>query len=331
MQGLSAIDRQLLALLADGEFHSGTQLSHQLNVSRTAISKHLQHWSKWGLDVSSITGKGYKLSQPLQLLDEDEIASFLSPRARQILRYLDIHDVIQSTNSHLLDLAQGQPLTGVACLAEYQSGGRGRRGRQWVSPFGHNIYLSIAWQYQHGPAELAGLSLAVGVGVMRALKELGCSDVGVKWPNDIHWRERKLAGILIEVSGESSGPCQAVVGVGINGFLSAEQGASIDQPWVDLRTVLGENTPPQRNHLVALLLNQLLPLMADYQHQSLSEYLDEWRRHDCMRGRLVSLLIGEQRIEGTAVGIDDNGLLLLVDDQGRTKHYASGEISLRAL
>ncbi|OAI13623.1 bifunctional biotin--[acetyl-CoA-carboxylase] synthetase/biotin operon repressor [Methylomonas lenta] len=321
----------LLSVLADGRFHSGTALAQLLNVSRSAVWKQLQSLAELGLEFNAVSGKGYKLEQPLQLLDQSQIEANLTPAARALLHQIEIHSVISSTNTYLLDLAKKTQVSGWVCLAEYQTAGKGRRGRTWVSPFGHNIYLSILWCYQDGPAAIAGLSLAVGVAVVRALQQMGVDDVGLKWPNDIYWKERKLAGILIEVSGESSGPCHAVIGLGMNLYLPPQQAEVIDQAWVDLQQILGEQVMLQRNLWVAALLNQLLPVIADFENQSLPEYLQEWRSFDCMLGKQVTIFIGQQRFDGVVKGIDDQGLLLLADATGQLRAFASGEVSFRTV
>jgi len=321
--------KQLLGLLADGKFHSGTELSGALGISRSAIWKQLHALSELGVELTAVPGKGYKLPQPMQLLDRNLIYRHLSPQAGKLLRHLEIHDVIDSTNSYLLELAGKNRGSGVICLAEYQTAGKGRRGRLWVSPFGHNIYLSILWRYQDGPAVIAGLSLVLGVAVVRALHQLGLTGLGLKWPNDIYLRQRKLAGILVEVSGESGGPCHAVIGLGLNFYLPARQAETIDQPWIDIGGVLGGEAYGRRNELIALLLNQLLPVIADYEPGILQNYADEWRSYDCMLGKPVILYLGQQYLEGTVAGIDDNGLLLLQGNDGSVRAYASGEVSFR--
>lgn len=322
--------KQLLKLLADGKFHSGTELSHALSISRSAIWKQLHALSELGLELNAVSGKGYKLQQPLQLLDSHRISGYLDQPALRLIKRLEIHDAMASTNRYLLELAGNGGESGLVCFAEYQTDGKGRRGRTWVSPFGHNIYLSILWRYQDGPAAIAGLSLALGVAVVRALRQLGVRDVGLKWPNDIYWRQRKLAGILVEVSGESSGPCHAVIGLGVNFYLSARQAEHIDQPWVDLSNALGETAYARRNELAALLLNHLMPVIAEFENESVQNYADEWRSYDCMLGKAVNLFIGRQSHEGVIAGIDENGLLLLEDNEGRVRAFASGEVSFRA-
>ncbi|QPK64436.1 bifunctional biotin--[acetyl-CoA-carboxylase] ligase/biotin operon repressor BirA [Methylomonas sp. LL1] len=320
----------LLGLLADGQFHSGTELARVLAVSRTAVWKHLQAMSAWGVEVVGVSGKGYKLQHPLQLLDQNQIETGLRQQTRSLMQRMEIHTCLPSTNGYLLQISQQNQASGWVCLAEYQTAGKGRRGRQWISPFGHNIYLSLLWRYQNGPGAIAGLSLAIGVAVVRALRGAGVEDVGLKWPNDIYWRGRKLAGILIEVSGESSGPCHAVIGLGLNVYLPSGQAAGIEQAWVDLQQILGDGAISQRNSLVALLLNEMLPVIADFDNQDLPDHVNQWREFDCMRGGAVSLFIGQQRIDGIVRGVDDQGLLLLEDGDGRLRAFASGEVSFRA-
>jgi BirA family biotin operon repressor/biotin-[acetyl-CoA-carboxylase] ligase len=290
----------------------------------------LQSLDQFGLTLVAVTGKGYRLQYPLQLLDQQCIHSQLTPDVQALLTQLEIQPIIDSTSAYLMALAQQSAATGRVCLAEYQTAGKGRRGRSWVSPFGHNIYLSLLWRYQNGPGALVGLSLAMGVAVVRALTMAGVEDLGLKWPNDIYWRGRKLAGILIEVSGESSGPCLAVIGLGLNVYLPPQQAESIEQAWVDLKQIMGEAVMQRRNTLVAMLLNEIVPVVADFENQGLPSIVTEWRRFDCMRGKQATLFIGELSFTGTVLGIDDQGLLLLEESTGKTSAFASGEVSFRA-
>lgn len=328
---ISENTKQLLTLLADGQFHSGTELARVLAVSRTAVWKHLQSLAELGVKVSAVSGKGYKLQRPLHLLDRREIDAYLDERAGSLISQVDVFPTIASTNAYLAEIGHrnGMQASGRVCLAEYQTSGKGRRGRTWVSPFGHNIYLSILWHYSEGPAAIAGLSLAMGVAAVRALRKLGVEQVGLKWPNDIYWQQRKLGGILIEVSGESGGPCHAVIGLGLNLYLPQHQAESIEQAWVDLQQILGDDIIQRRNRLVALLLNEMLPIIAEFEPGTLLGYVKEWRHSDCMQGKAVTIFIGNQNFEGVVKGIDDQGLLLLEDGEGRIRSFASGEVSFR--
>lgn len=326
--------KSLIHYLADGAFHSGADLASRLGISRSAICKQVNSLSDIGIQFNAISGKGYQLVQPIQLLTKQAIEQYLTPQTQQFIAELEILDCIQSTNSYLAEKMLQKPLDaqnlkGMVCFAEYQSAGRGRRGKAWVSPFGRNIYFSVYWPYQLGPASISGLSLAVGVSIVRALKQIGIQQLELKWPNDILWQGKKLAGILIDVNGEFSGPCSAVVGVGLNVDMSEEQGQSINQDWVDITRILGEAHQISRNQLAAILLNQLIPVIAKYHEQSLNDYLPEWREYDGLIGQPAEVLIGENKINGVVEGIDDKGMLLLSDENGCVKTFASGEVSLR--
>ena len=276
---------------------------------------------------AAVSGKGYRLNRPLELLVKEQIYQALDTRTQQLISSLEIHDQIPSTNSYLMELCKDDDATGIVCLAEHQTAGKGRRGRTWVSPYGSNIYLSILWRYsQQGPSALAGLSLAVGVAVIRALTQHAVQGVGLKWPNDIFYQGKKLGGILVEVSGESDGPCMVVVGLGLNLFLSESEAENITQSWTDLTKITGEKRQP-RNRWVGTLLNHLLSVLDDFQNSGLAAYLNEWRSYDCLKNQSATLLLGDRHVYGVVEGIDDDGLLLMKLQDGTMQRFASGEVS----
>jgi len=327
---ISDKQKQILTLLADGEFHSGTELAEVLGVSRSAICKQLRGLSELGLQHSAVSGKGYRLDNPLELLVHAKIIEFLSEQNKSLISMLEIHDTIKSTNSYLVEQSQNNAPSGYICFAEHQTAGKGRRGRQWVSPYGSNIYVSLLWRFQQGGiAGTAGLSLAMGVAVIRALKQHNIHDVGLKWPNDIYSQGKKLGGILIEVSGEADGPCAAVIGLGLNLFLPEIQAQSITQAWTDLTKITGEN-PLFRNELAGIVLDHMLSITNEFETAGIKTYLDEWRSYDCLKGQLATLFIGQQQVEGIVEGIDDNGLLLIKRPDGSIQAFASGEVSFNA-
>ena len=327
---ISDKQKKILTLLADGEFHSGTELAEALGVSRSAICKQLKGLSELGLHHAAVSGKGYRLDRPLELLARDKISASLSGQNNALISTLEIHDTLNSTNSYLVEHSHTNAPSGFVCFAEHQTAGKGRRGRQWVSPYGSNIYLSILWRFQQGGiASTAGLSLAIGVAVIRALKQHNINDVGLKWPNDIYSQGKKLGGILIEVSGEADGPCAAVIGLGLNLFLPEAHAHSITQAWTDLTKISGEN-PFFRNQLAGTLLDHILSITNGFEAVGIKAYLDEWRRYDCLKGKLATLFIGQQEIEGIVEGIDDNGLLLIKKLDGAIHAFASGEVSFNA-
>jgi BirA family biotin operon repressor/biotin-[acetyl-CoA-carboxylase] ligase len=310
---------KLVSLLSNGDFHSGEQLGESLGMSRAAINKHIQTIREWGLDVFTVPGKGYCLPGSIQLLDAEKILALLDDKRVTVL------SVIDSTNQYLLEripvLASGD-----ACVAEYQQAGRGRRGRQWISPFGANLYLSMFWRLDQGPAAAMGLSLVIGIVMAEVLQRLGAKDVRVKWPNDLYLNDRKLAGILVELTGKTGDAAQLVIGAGINLAMRDTNAGAINQGWINLQEA-GINI--NRNELAATLLNELRQSLPQFENEGLSPFIARWRQLDNFIDRPVKLLIGEQQILGIARGIDQQGALLLEQD-GVIKPFIGGEISLRS-
>jgi BirA family biotin operon repressor/biotin-[acetyl-CoA-carboxylase] ligase len=316
---------EILKTLGDGRFHSGAQLGRALGVSRTAVWKHLQALGDLGIDIFAVTGKGYRLAQPLELLDRDIIVSALNAESRDLLAELEVHSHLPSTNTHLSTRATGLP-SGQVCMAEYQSSGRGRRGSAWVSPYAANVYMSLLWRFSVSPAVLSGLGLVSGVAVVRALRDAGLRDIGLKWPNDITWQGRKLAGTLLELSGESYGPVNVVIGVGVNVRMPVTAGGQIDQAWVDMETAVGNRV--SRNALAGTLLHHLLLAMRQFQDNGLAPFLQEWQQWDVVTGKTIRLQLPNETLTGIAKGIDHNGALLL-QCRGTISSYMAGEVSVR--
>ena len=318
--------KALLAILGDGQFHSGNELGAALGYTRSAIWKAVRQLQALGVDVFSVRGKGYRLANPLELLDRERIWASLEPSSRTLLHNLEVHFELDSTNRYLLLRPPVAIDRGAACLAEYQSAGRGRRGRNWISPLGANLYLSLGWGFASGAAQLSGLSLAVAIAVVRALDKIGVQGAGVKWPNDIYHQRRKLAGILLELRGEAEGPCYVVIGIGINHYLSPQAREQISQPCTDIASL---DKPVSRNQLAATLLDQLLVVMREYSSQGLAPFLSEWRQLDVFAGQEVCLQTAQETIAGIVQGIDAQGALLL-DCAGQLRRFHSGDVSLRA-
>jgi len=317
--------QQLVGQLADGGFRSGQELAEALGISRAAVWKQLRSFpGALGIEIDAVRGRGYRLRQPLELLDGQRIKEEIEPEARP--REIVIHDSIDSTNSWLLARARTGLSGGAVCLAECQEAGRGRHGRQWVSPFGANIYLSMLWRYPLAPVQLGGLSLACGVAVARALERIGVSKPGLKWPNDVLWQGRKLAGLLLEVGGEATGPSHVVVGVGINTRMSPADGEGIDQPWVDLASIPGIPSN-SRNRLAALLISELTAALKLYGEQGLEPFVADWSVYDCFRGEVVTLTAGTSKISGDYRGITAQGAIRLQLD-GQVHSFTMGEVSL---
>jgi len=316
----------LLSVLADGQFHSGTALGDQLGISRAAVNKAVQGLVGRGLEIHSVSGKGYRWVSPSGLLNREVIGNRLREMTAKNMPEIIVADEMDSTSSYLLErMAQGLFAPEV-CLTEHQTGGRGRRGRQWFSSPYQNITMSISWRYQTGPSQLSGLSIAAGVAIVRALQSLGVEGVELKWPNDVLYNGRKLAGILVDLRGEVDGPTHIVVGVGLNVRLHAEISGSIDQAWTDLVSIL--NQPIDRNEIASQLIFELRNVLADYGTEGLQPYLQEWKKWHAFENRQVNIIQNDNEISGTVCGLDDSGALQ-IDTGEEIIRVHSGEVSLR--
>ena len=204
----------LLRKLADGEFHSGEVLAKQFGVTRATVNNALQDVESFGLTLYSVRGRGYRLARPIQWLDEELIVSGLGTD-RGHLR-IEILEHADSSNALLLQRAAQGADSGTMLAVEWQDAGRGRLGKTWHSGLGDALTFSLLWRFESGLAVLSGLSLVVGIAMMRALDELGVPGAGLKWPNDVLLKDGKLAGILLEAQGDMLGPSAVVIGIGLN-------------------------------------------------------------------------------------------------------------------
>ncbi|MDY1038183.1 bifunctional biotin--[acetyl-CoA-carboxylase] ligase/biotin operon repressor BirA [Lelliottia sp. CFBP8978] len=309
----------LISILADGEFHSGEQLGERLGMSRAAINKHIQTLRDWGVDVFTVPGKGYSLPEPIQLLDEEVICGQLNQGKVTVL------PVIDSTNQYLLDRIP-ELHSGDCCVAEYQQAGRGRRGRKWFSPFGANLYLSMFWRLEQGPAAAIGLSLVIGIVMAEVLHDLGANHVRVKWPNDLYLKDRKLAGILVELTGKTGDAAQIVIGAGLNMVMRQVQPDIINQGWITLQEA---GVTIDRNTLAVRLIKELRDSLMLFEQEGLTPFLPRWEKLDNFINRPVKLIIGDKEIFGISRGINAQGALMLEQD-GILKPWVGGEISLRS-
>ncbi|CCN34156.1 bifunctional biotin--[acetyl-CoA-carboxylase] synthetase/biotin operon repressor [Vibrio nigripulchritudo ATCC 27043] len=315
---VDSVKYNIIKQLADGEFHSGEALGEKFGISRAAISKHIKSIQELGLDVYSVQRKGYRLPSPLSLLDE----ALLSSGSQ---RSLKVFPVIGSTNQYLLERTH-ELNSGDACLAEYQSQGRGRRGRQWVSPFGSNLYVSMFWRLEAGMAAAMGLSLVVGVSVVEAFESLGIHGVKLKWPNDLYYQDKKLAGILVEISGQAGAAANLVIGMGLN-IAMPDSTENITQPWTSLGQIL-PNENIDRNALASAILTAWERSLNDYEVNGMKGFVERWNRLDNFLDRPVKLIMGPKELKGIAKGIDEQGGILIETENG-VETFIGGEISLR--
>ncbi|WP_297822429.1 bifunctional biotin--[acetyl-CoA-carboxylase] ligase/biotin operon repressor BirA [uncultured Paraglaciecola sp.] len=322
-QSSELVRGNLLSILNDNTFHSGETLGVTLGISSAEISNHIKVLTTLGLDILSVRGKGYCLSQRLMLLNTQKIREQLDSTHSADVEVLN---VIGSTNQYLKDKSIDVE-NGHTCLAEAQTAGRGRHGRKWVSPYAASLYLSMHWSFSGGYSVLGGLSLAIGVAIVDALNQCGVQGIQLKWPNDIYAQGKKLAGVLIEVEGKIGCNCKAIIGVGLNVALPKNV-QIIDQPWIDLAQL----TDPliNRNFLAGTLINELARSLTLFERDGLKPFISKWRALDIYANKAVKLIIGTQSITGINQGIDENGAILLETEQG-VKAYHGGEISVRPI
>lgn len=305
---------QLLAQLADGQWHSGERLAQQAGLTRAGLARRIAKLAEWGLRPEARHGLGYRLPAPLELLDARQLHTQAPPGwSVQVVAAVD------STNSALL--AADPTRDPQSLLAEYQTAGRGRRGRSWTSPFATNLMLSAAWSFALWPRDLSRLPLAVGVAVARAVHQACGVQVQLKWPNDLYLQGRKLGGVLMEHRGETGGACRVVIGLGLN---VAMRDGPPDQPWISLDS----QGPVSRNRLAAAVLAQLHTLLADYAAHGFAPCAAEWARRDLTRDQPVRVLMAEHELHGIARGVDEQGALLIETAAGRVPVH-SADVSLR--
>lgn len=320
---MTSLQHILLAMLADGNFHSGQILAEKAGVSRSAIWKALQNMRESGLEVRAIRGRGYQLEREYELLDREKIHDKLSPNGKHIFSEITVLPSVDSTNTWL----QKNAVKGKThvCIVETQTGGKGRRSKCWFSPLSGNLYLSLAYSFNAGASGLSGLSLVVALAIVSVLEREGVRGLRIKWPNDVYTEGRKLAGILVEISGEANGPCQAIIGIGINFRLPASVASGIDQPCIDLFSM---DVALSRNRIAALILDELAVTLGILDVQGFSVFVDAWMQYDYLRDKDICLQQGDVLLYGIARGIAGNGYLL-VEQGGETTAIGFGEISVR--
>ena len=331
---LTSLGFTLLRQLADGAFHSGEDLAATVGMTRARVSQLLKEAESAGLALERIRGRGYRLLATPDFLAADLVRAALSENVRRNpdipLVAVEVVDEIASTSTELLRRAQRKDIHASVLAAEWQTAGRGRRGRKWTAVAGGSLTFSLGWRFDQGAGYLAGLSLAVGVAVIRALEAEGLPGVELKWPNDLIHRHLKVGGILVELNGDALGPSTVVVGVGLNVRLPVTAKRDIDQPVSDLTAVAGRGAAPiDRNRLLGRLVAELASAFSAYADTGFPPFAAEWQRRHAYQGKPVRLLLPDgASVNGTVAGVDSAGALVLADGPRRAR-FLSGEISLR--
>jgi BirA family biotin operon repressor/biotin-[acetyl-CoA-carboxylase] ligase len=315
----------MLVLLASGRAMTGPELALELGVSRAAVWKQIETWRKAGLDIDS-GPRGYRLVRPLEPLDVGRIRAALPVRVRHRLGALENHWRLDSTSSELARRAAGLPDFSFV-FADWQQAGRGRRGRQWLSPPAANLQFSCLKRFVGGYAGLSGLSLAAGVAAAQALEDCGVPDVALKWPNDLVHDDAKLGGILVELGGEFMGPCHAIIGIGINVHLSERVRAALNRPCTDLVRLRGGDAP-SRNGLATALVARLVDALEVFDASGFAAFAQAWTERDALVGRTIRLEGAHGTFDGIAAGVDARGALCVRTPEG-TRVLDSAEVTVR--
>ena len=241
---------------------------------------------------------------------------------------LQIYDSIDSTNRILKDLPKSTSIEIAA--AETQTKGRGRFGRDWHSPYGENIYCSSKWDFIFDPIKFSALSLIVSLAILKTIEEFGIKEnISIKWPNDIYWFNKKISGTLIELNKDDDQNIEVIIGIGLNvnsDFTKAQLNMLSDKPWGSLYNISGKYF--DRNLLIASLISNLEQYLTKFIDNGAKEFLTQWKEVDYLNGKKITIHKGNETLYGTAMGINEGGLLILLDEKGETHYLSSGDASL---
>ena len=315
----------LLDLLSARSMVSTTEILNTLGMSAQMLSVAVRHLASWGLQIRNLDEQAYRLDSPVQRLRVSRIRSYLPPTWRDKIG-ISVMIVVDSTSTRLLcDWPDQVPS---AIFAECQTNGRGRGDRRWHSPFGANLYLSVAWTFNQPSSELSTIPLAMGVCCVRALASLGVEGIAVKWPNDLWFQGAKVGGILVECY-RSNGVLCVVTGVGINVNMNRGQLRSVEILWTTLKEalVIQNKAVPDRNAIGSAVLANIADGLKLFSGSGFGPFRDEWESSDLTRDREVCVISGSGNMMGVARGIDDKGALRVETVAGMI-HVQSGDVSL---
>lgn len=317
---------RLFRTLAEGGPLNGMDYAAQAGISRATVRKQVQQLRRAGLPVVAVRGTGYRLAWPIRLLAADEIRQAAdSPDVT-----IEIADCTDSTNHDLI----GHFVHRRVRVAEYQAGGRGRRGRRWISPPGCGAYFSFGFRFECGLQRLGALSLIAGVVVAEAVSGDGVP-LALKWPNDLVVGDAKLGGVLVDIRGAGEGPCEVVAGVGINLRLPHGETGSCsfvapDPPWTDIHAATRGKHDLDRNRLIGRVVSALDAAFAQFERDGFEPFMQRWDELDALDGRDLRISFGDGSVlEGIAAGVDRQGQLR-VKCKGGVRTVNAGEVSVRA-
>lgn len=320
----------LVNILNDQQFHDGNIIGNKLDITRSAVWKMIEKLKQYEINIDSVKGKGYILREPLILLQTKKIK-------KQLADYRDLtincFETIDSTINYLTDLSHDKRSTKpAACLTEHQSQGKGRfEKRSWHSPFGRNVYFSLLYSFSHDVSELSGLSLVAALAISKLINRYLKNDqILIKWPNDIFYQGKKMAGVVIHIQSQSHGLCHAIVSTGININIVNDKQHHIGQPWTSLQKITGQYI--DRNTFCAELIKQLMNDISRFSQQGFDNFQQQWSSYDYLLNKKVHFkLSNSQQISGIAKGINQLGHLIIEQENGQQQAFSSGEVSTKSL
>lgn len=320
---------EIIEYLKDAKFHSGAELAKNLRVGRTTVWKAIQYLRSLGVSIDAVRSRGYKLTQPLELLDKNKILSEITDAAQKQIYQFDVLPAVASTNDYLLaQIAYGQKPFSI-CLSESQTQGKGRQGKIWQSPFGRNLYLSLYGCF-NAAQNISGFSLTIATTILNTIEQF-CplpEGLGIKWPNDLMYRAAKIGGILIETQTNPSqmaeGMMHVVVGIGLNFDMQGFE--QEDKRWTDLKSVLGQSLA--RNLFAGKLINALITDFALFDQFGFDHFYPQWERFDLLKHKQIEISTPLSKEQGQYRGINKRGELL-VEVAGALKALTYGNVSIK--
>ena len=260
-------------------------------------------------------------------LDLQKIRSQLNPDLLDGRDDLVIFDCIDSTNAWALSQCQLATHMPMACFAEQQLNGRGRKNRVWYSPPAQNIYLSLLREFDIQADQLYGLSMVVGICIVRVLNDLGVH-AGLKWPNDVYVGSGKIAGILIETRIKPGASVCAVIGVGLNYDMTDASKVNIETHWTDLLKELGNDHQVDRSLVAGKMLNEIMAGCDLFAESGFDRFRDEWKRYDLCVGKTLDIIEDGGVVQGQYLGVNENCALMAQID-GCQKIFYAADVSIR--
>lgn len=323
------IEQQLVALLQRGGIQSGTDIGEALGMSRVAVKKRITNLAERGFPVQAVQGKGYQLEEGAELLSKQRILDGILDSARDSIASLEVHSELPSTNTYVRQNFSADHSKAQVVIAESQPEGKGRRGRGWIATPYRNLMMSVGWRYAEWPRTPSALSLAFAVAVHQSLSGSVENGVNIKWPNDILVEGKKIAGLLVDASGEASGGCELVFGVGINFSLGEERAAEIDQPWTHLSAL--DWVDLSRNNMAASIASNLVEALVLFEKDGFAPFATYWNKHAAFVGERVRLFNDNEEYRGELLGVNDTGELQLRSEMGEIHSFVQADVSMRPL